>query len=484
MLFGPKTAGAWGNGTTLVGPQGPKGDTGATGPAGALGATGPQGLQGPKGDTGPQGLQGPKGDTGATGPAGAEGATGATGPQGLQGLQGPKGDTGAAGPQGAKGDQGPAGSAANAGGVLYSPYQAGQPTQISTPGAINYQGVLLESGQPVNGTRTISIKLFDSAIGGTELYSENMGNVTVTNGVFSVEYGASGTSNALTSETVATTNGTASTFQKVLSPTTVVAGSVTVTDGTYTWDQTNGSSNENDFGVVYNASLRRVTVNYYNGAPDSGKTITAKFRAPGSGITGALAEDNQPWIEVSLAGVAQTPRQRVLTVPFAQVASRSISADAIAFPSYGVLFQPPLAGISTAAPPYTGGAGNAAFSWTMFTTQVFLPKSLNKLRIKMPIAWSNAVSWVETTYKMIIKIRLGGVEVDTFTINGRTGGSSPIMSFDKDFLVRISDLNIPKGFIDLSVEATLSDYVTSVYSPSTNAKLVGGTARPWLISED
>ena len=44
-----------------VGPQGPKGDTGATGP------------QGPKGDTGETGPQGPKGDTGATGPAGADG---------------------------------------------------------------------------------------------------------------------------------------------------------------------------------------------------------------------------------------------------------------------------------------------------------------------------------------------------------------------------------------------------------------------------
>lgn len=43
---------------SVVGPQGPKGDTGATGP------------QGPKGDTGATGEQGPKGDTGATGAAG------------------------------------------------------------------------------------------------------------------------------------------------------------------------------------------------------------------------------------------------------------------------------------------------------------------------------------------------------------------------------------------------------------------------------
>lgn len=60
----------------VMGPQGPKGDTGARG------ATGPQG---PKGDTGATGPQGPKGATGATGAQGPKGATGATGPRGPAG---------------------------------------------------------------------------------------------------------------------------------------------------------------------------------------------------------------------------------------------------------------------------------------------------------------------------------------------------------------------------------------------------------------
>ena len=45
-IYGPKTAGAWGSATSLIGP------TGATGSAGATGATGAQGLKGDKGDTG------------------------------------------------------------------------------------------------------------------------------------------------------------------------------------------------------------------------------------------------------------------------------------------------------------------------------------------------------------------------------------------------------------------------------------------------
>lgn len=64
MFYGPKAAGSWPAGTSLVGP------TGATGAAGATGATGATGPTGPTGATGP---------TGPTGPAGADGADGADG---------------------------------------------------------------------------------------------------------------------------------------------------------------------------------------------------------------------------------------------------------------------------------------------------------------------------------------------------------------------------------------------------------------------
>ncbi|RAV33527.1 collagen-like protein [Corynebacterium heidelbergense] len=76
------------NGTTwndvgnIQGPQGPKGDTGATGPQGPKGDTGATGPRGPKGDPG---VQGPKGDTGATGPQGPKGDAGNTGPVGPTG---------------------------------------------------------------------------------------------------------------------------------------------------------------------------------------------------------------------------------------------------------------------------------------------------------------------------------------------------------------------------------------------------------------
>ena len=196
----------------------------------------------------------------------------------------------------------------------------------AVPSGINYQGVLTDSqGQPVTGTRAMSIKLYDAATSGTPLYTEDLGTVSVTDGVFSFEFGTSGTSNAEQSDTVAITDGSASSFQKVLSAASVVAGSVSVTDGTYTWSQSGGSSNDDDFGVAYSTNLRRVTVTYFNGAPAAGRTITATYRTPASGISGALAGDTQPWAEITVDGVAQVPRQKILTVPFA---FRAVASEA------------------------------------------------------------------------------------------------------------------------------------------------------------
>ncbi len=134
---------------------------------------------------------------------------------------------------------------------------------MAVPSGINYQGALTDDqGNPITGTRTMSIKLFGAATGGAQLYTEEIGAVDVSDGVFSFEFGTSGTSNAEQSDTVALTDGTATTFQKVVSAAEVVAGSVSVSDGTYTWSQSGGSSNDDDFGVVYSTNLRRVTVTY------------------------------------------------------------------------------------------------------------------------------------------------------------------------------------------------------------------------------
>jgi hypothetical protein len=194
------------------------------------------------------------------------------------------------------------------------------------PSLINYQGRLTDAnGDPVMGSKNFAISIYDAA---TMLYTETIGAVTLDdNGVYSFQLGGSGTSNTLVTETVVTTDGTSTTFQKVLANSPVVANSVRVSDGTYTWSQSAGSSNEDQFGVAYSTSLRRVTVNYYNGAPAAGRTITATYRYETGGITGALGSGAEHWMAISVDGTTQVARQRVLAVPFAQKSSSSAIAD-------------------------------------------------------------------------------------------------------------------------------------------------------------
>ena len=197
------------------------------------------------------------------------------------------------------------------------------------PSLINYQGRLTDAnGDPVTGSKNFAISIYDAATNGTLLYTETIGAVTLDdNGVYSFQFGGSGTSNTLVTERVATTDGTSTTFQKVLANSPVVANSVSVSDGTYTWSQSAGSSNEDDFGVAYSTSLRRVTVNYYNGAPAAGRTITTTYRYGASGITGALASGAEHWMAISVDGTTQGTRNRVLAVPLAMYAENAAIAE-------------------------------------------------------------------------------------------------------------------------------------------------------------
>jgi serine/threonine-protein kinase len=63
----------------------------------------------------------------------------------------------------------------------------------AAPSEINYQGVLTDQqGNPVNGVRAMQIKLYDAPTGGNVTYQQNIGNVTVADGIYSFKFGASG----------------------------------------------------------------------------------------------------------------------------------------------------------------------------------------------------------------------------------------------------------------------------------------------------
>jgi hypothetical protein len=191
-------------------------------------------------------------------------------------------------------------------------------SSAEVPSLINYQGRLTgPGGAPASGTKNFALKIYDATTDGTLLYSEDVGAITLgEGGVYSFRFGGSGTSNTLVTETVGT--GTdAVLYQKVLSNTPVVAGSVSVSDGTYTWSQAGGSSNEDDFNASFSTNLNRITVNYFAGAPDDSRQIEVTYRYGAAGIVGALSSGSGHWLQLSIDGEVQATRERVLAVPFA-----------------------------------------------------------------------------------------------------------------------------------------------------------------------
>ena len=65
-------------------------------------------------------------------------------------------------------------------------------TALGQSDKFTYQGRLAEAGQPVNGLYDISFGIFQSATGGSPLFSQVILGVTVTNGVFTVEVNING----------------------------------------------------------------------------------------------------------------------------------------------------------------------------------------------------------------------------------------------------------------------------------------------------
>jgi formylglycine-generating enzyme len=75
----------------------------------------------------------------------------------------------------------------------------------AVPGQIHYQGRLTDAeGAVVNGPVAMAVRLYDAASGGTLLYEEDLGNVTVEDGVYSFGFGAAGTGASAGQEIFAT----------------------------------------------------------------------------------------------------------------------------------------------------------------------------------------------------------------------------------------------------------------------------------------
>ena len=269
----------------------------------------------------------------------------------------------------------------------------------AVPTAINYQGRLTDGdGNPASGSKLFSLSLYDSATAGNELYAETIGSIAVDdNGIYNFQFGANGTSTVAEAETLAVTDGSSTAYTATPSA-TPLAGTLSVTDGTYSWNEVDGnpgelatasavitsgfvtSANVTSGGDGY-TSAPTVTINgdgsgatatatvsggaitsiavdspgsgytnatvsiaeppapfvvdysageltfTYEATPSAGVEITASYDANDTSIVGALSAADAHWIELSIDGDTQSPRERVLSVPFASRAKYAMEVD-------------------------------------------------------------------------------------------------------------------------------------------------------------
>jgi formylglycine-generating enzyme required for sulfatase activity len=198
----------------------------------------------------------------------------------------------------------------------------------SIPSEINYQAALFdENGNPVSGNKTMSVRIYDESVDGNLLYQENLGTVEVVQGVYSFQMGSEGEQlQWISNEILASTDGS----QNIYSGTAENVpdeNMLSITDGFYAWSEWSGSSNP-AFNVNYSSGNITIT---YAAAPPAGRNIVLNYSTRQLGSIFTIADTTGEYhLAITIDGVEQSTRTRVLTVPFAVKAKVSEDAQIIA----------------------------------------------------------------------------------------------------------------------------------------------------------
>ena len=195
--------------------------------------------------------------------------------------------------------------------------------QAEVPSLINYQGRLTDSGgTPVNGAIDVVLRVYDAKTEGKMVYEETISQVSAVNGVYSFGYGSAGKTVKRAAEVVAVADGETKVFNYATEYKPLL-GDVQLSDGSYTWGTLSGPSDATQFIGSVNAELGNVTGIYIQNAPDADKIINVVYHYHEEGIVGALSQNKECWQELTINEKTLSPRERLISVPFALVSAYS-----------------------------------------------------------------------------------------------------------------------------------------------------------------
>jgi hypothetical protein len=185
------------------------------------------------------------------------------------------------------------------------------------PSLINYQGKLSDkSGNPVNGTKNFSVRIFDAKEGGKEIYEEEVGAVAVKDGLYSFGFGEAGKSVVTPTEILARADGEKQVFNYITKNKPIL-GNVKISGAGLSWTDDAGSSDTSKFTSTLNKNSGAASAIFLTQAPDSGTEVLISYDHNSDGVMGALSRGGQSWLEITVGGETLSPRERLVAVPFA-----------------------------------------------------------------------------------------------------------------------------------------------------------------------
>ena len=372
----------------------------------------------------------------------------------------------------------------------------------AVPSDINYQGRLTDAnGDAVTGNVSMSVKMYDAQSGGNEIYSEDIGTVTLDeNGVYSFQFGASGNSTVTKTETIVTSDGSSTEYTGTFTS-TPIDGTISVTDETYSWNDVDGNPGEQatayiiiingfvifadvenggsgydddnpplvtitgdgngatatatvDNGVITGITIDVPGTQYTEGditiapppapftvdkvdgnleveyavSPAVRTGVVATYKTLEPSIIGALSEASSHWLELTVDGAPQNPRERILSVPFAQVAGETVEKD-YNFSNYLIrendkIYNESFPGFILVQPKYGKGVSGDVKIGLDANALVKVSSYSSSLDIQMPSVQSRPTSsiiplpngfyWRASGYDSVMFIPIGSQDLSSY----------------------------------------------------------------------
>lgn len=294
------------------------------------------------------------------------------------------------------------------------------------PSLINYQGKLKSKfGGNINDTPNFLLKVFDQRTGGKLLYEEEIGQVSVVDGAYSLNFGENGISKIPTIELMAVADGEKQIFNYT-TRTKPVVGNIKISGGGYSWTDA-GSSDSSKFTATINKTTGSVSAIYITEAPKAGAEIKIEYNK--RGITEALLSSSQSWLELTIEEQTLSPRERLVTVPFALKAKRADIADKlnkkIKVPIYSKLLYMWMNQLSRKPAGEDFPKLLAVSGWKKETPQqvdnyeiIYIPEGLEGIEVRVDLIGKSGV-YVDSTVGFFYDVDNKPVKVDNAPIGFR-----------------------------------------------------------------